>query len=145
MGTKVIQNCHDPVWNHEAEFDVPDGDERRFYIEVFDSDKVGKDTSLGNLTLDITDVLAMDGKEGQWFPLKGVKSGKVLLSADFLDDLGRKASDILPSLLKGGDPNDPYGIAGRKNSSDPSNKSGYSTGLGDDGDNVELPSGKARI
>jgi hypothetical protein len=104
--TKVVKNTQEPHWNHEAEFNVPDGNSRTFNLEVFDSDKLGKDKSLGTLALDITDVLSMDGEEGRWFPLTGVKSGKVLLSADFLDDLGRKASDILPSLLKGRDPNE---------------------------------------
>merc|ERR1712013_297107 len=128
--TKVIQNCHEPEWNHEAEFDFPDGDERCFYVEVFDSDKVGKDTSLGNLSLDITDILALDGTKGKWFPLSGVPSGKVLLSAEFLDQLGRKASDILPGLLKGGD-NDNLGA--RKDS-----KTG-------DFPISNLPSGKAKL
>ena len=30
----------------------------------------------------------MDGQEGKWFPLSGVKSGKVLLAADVKDKLG---------------------------------------------------------
>jgi len=139
--TKVVKNTQEPQWNHEAEFNVPDGNSQTFNVEVFDSDKIGKDKSLGKLALDITDILSMDGQEGKWFPLTGVKSGKILLSADFLDNLGRKASDILPSLLTGGDPNDPYGLAGRKNSSDPSNK----TGLGGDGQGVNLLEGVARI
>merc|ERR1719320_1552914 len=109
--TKVVKNTQEPQWNHEAEFEVPDENSRTFNIEVFDSDKLGRDKSLGKLALDITDVLNMDGQEGRWFPLAGVKSGKILLSADFLDDLGRNPNEILPSLLKGGDPNDPYGIA----------------------------------
>merc|ERR1711874_655699 len=79
-----------------------------------------------------------DVTEGKWFPLSGVKSGKVLLSADFLDDLGRKASDILPSLLNSGDPNDPHGLT-----NDPSNKPGYPDTAG--GADVKLPSGKAKI
>ena len=102
--TKTVKNSQDPVWNHMAEFKVPDNNARTFNIEVFDSDKIGKDKSLGKLSLDILDVLELDGAEGKWFPLAGVKSGKVLLSADFLDDLGRRASEILPSLLKNGDP-----------------------------------------
>eukprot|EP00092_Neocalanus_flemingeri_P025254 GFUD01027386.1.p1 GENE.GFUD01027386.1~~GFUD01027386.1.p1 ORF type:complete len:4003 (+),score=946.67 GFUD01027386.1:1015-12009(+) len=131
--TKVIQNCHEPEWNHEAEFDVPDGDERCFYIQVYDSDKVGKDTPLGNLSLDITDLLSLDGQKGKWFPLSDVKSGKVLLSAEFIDDLGRKASDILPGLLKGGDPN---GLGSRKSSTDsPRGDFPVST----------LPNGKAKL
>merc|ERR1719312_1507214 len=163
---KVLKNTQEPQWDHNAEFDFPEGNNRTFNLEVFDSDKLGKDKSLGKLTLDIYDVLAMDGSEGKWFPLSGVKSGKVLLSADFLDNLGRKASDILPSLLNSGDPNDPKGLkdfggrrdskdpsgvrrdskdpsGGRKDSKDPNSK--YPTGLGDNNDDVELPSGKAKI
>ena len=103
--TKTVKNSQDPVWNHVSEFKTPDNNSRTFDIEVFDSDKIGKDKSLGKLSLDILDVLELDGAEdGKWFPLTGVKSGKVLLSADFLDDLGRRASDILPSILKNGDP-----------------------------------------
>merc|ERR1712083_875797 len=122
------------------------GNNRTFNLEVFDSDKLGKDKSLGKLALDIYDVLAMDGSEGKWFPLTGVKSGKVLLSADFLDDLGRKASDILPSLLNSGDINDPEGLknlGGRRDSKDPNSK--YPTGLGESNDDAELPSGSAKI
>merc|ERR1712173_227319 len=104
--TKVIKNSQEPQWNHEAVFEVPDGDERTFMVEVFDSDKIGKDKSLGSVKLDLADILRLDGSEGKWFPLSGVKTGQILLAADFLDDLGRNASDILPSVLKGGDPND---------------------------------------
>merc|ERR1712079_474986 len=42
-----------------------------------------------------------DHGRGTWFPLSGVASGQVLLSADFIDDLGRNAGDILDNLLKG--------------------------------------------
>merc|ERR1711881_49413 len=128
--TKVVKNTQEPQWNHEAEFDVPDGNSRTFNLEVFDSDKLGRDKSLGKLALDISDILAMDGSEGNWFPLSGVKSGKVLLSADFLDDLGRKAGDILPGLLNSGNPNDPQGLkGGRRDSKNPNNK--YPSGFGD--------------
>ena len=132
--TKVVQNSHEPQWNHEAEFDFPEGDERTFRVEVFDSDKVGKDTSLGHLDLDITDVLALDGQAGKWFALSGVPSGKVLLSADFIDDLGRKTGDILDNLLKGLDAD---GRPCRKSSSDsPAEEDSLSD---------RLPSGTATI
>ena len=98
--TKVIKNTQEPQWNHETEFDVPDGDSRTFNIEVFDSDKLGKDKSLGKLTMDIIDVLDMDGKDGKWFPLTGVKKGQILLAADFEDELGRSAGEVLDDLLK---------------------------------------------
>lgn len=38
-----------------------------FRIEVFDSDKVGKDKSLGKLTIDPRE---LDSDEPQWFPLQ---------------------------------------------------------------------------
>merc|ERR1719209_1762766 len=98
--TKVMKNTQEPQWNHETEFDVPDGDSRNFNIEVFDSDKLGKDKSLGKLTMDIIDVLDMDGKDGKWFPLTGVKKGQILLAADFEDELGRSAGEVLDDLLK---------------------------------------------
>ena len=130
--TKTVKNSQDPVWNHVSEFRTPDNNSRTFDIEVFDSDKIGKDKSLGKLSLDIVDVLELDGAEdGKWYPLSGVKSGKVLLSADFLDDLGRRASDILPSILKNGDP--------RRGSQDGGRGGGDSrkpsrSGLNDDGE-----------
>ena len=97
--TKVVKNTQEPQWNHETEFDVPDGDSRTFNIEVFDSDKLGKDKSLGKLKMDIIDILDMDGKDGKWFPLTGVKKGQILLAADFEDELGRSAGEVLDDLL----------------------------------------------
>ena len=100
---------------------------------MVDSDKVGKDNSLGSLSLDITEVLALHGQTGEWFLLSGVKSGKVLLSGDFLDDLRRKPSDILPGLSKGVDSN---GFGNGKYSSDSPRNNQL---------NSNLPSGKAKL
>merc|ERR1712013_827243 len=82
--TPVVKNTQDPTWNHKAPFLIPDGDDKTVNIEVFDSDKIGKDKSLGKLDLDIADVLAMDGEEGRWYPLDGVKSGHILLMTDLV-------------------------------------------------------------
>jgi hypothetical protein len=38
-----------------------------FRIEVFDKDKVGKDTSLGKVEINLTD---LKGAKGQWVPLQ---------------------------------------------------------------------------
>merc|ERR1719309_1411919 len=116
--TKVINNTQEPKWDHQTEFVVPDGNSRTFHLEVFDSDRIGKDKSLGKLDLDLADVLGMDGQEGRWFPLSGVKSGQILLAADFDDNLGRNAGDVLKDLLSG-DNADPSGmLGGRKGSGD---------------------------
>ena len=96
----VIKNTQKPLWDYQAEFNVPDGNQRTFHGEVFDSEKVRKDKSRGKLDLDITDVLSKHGQEGKWFPLAGVKSRKTLRPADFLDDLARNARDILPMEIE---------------------------------------------
>ena len=48
---------------------------------MFDADKLGKDKSLGKVEINPRD---FDGVEAKWFPLKGVKSGEVLVNADIL-------------------------------------------------------------
>ena len=35
---------------------IPDGDDNTVYIEVFDKDKIGKDKSLGSLSLTLDEV-----------------------------------------------------------------------------------------
>ena len=65
---------------------------------------------------DMTDVLSSADHGGKWFPLTGVKSGKLLLSADFLDELGRNSGDVLDELLKSDELNDPNNLPGRINS-----------------------------
>ena len=86
--TKTVKNSLEPLWNHEVIFDIPEGNCKNVIIEVFDADKLGKDKSIGKLDLQVTELVNIEGQEGKWFPLSGVKSGQVLLSADLLDALG---------------------------------------------------------
>ena len=53
-----------------------------FRIEVFDSDKIGKDKSLGSVEFTSKDLGA---GEPMWFPLKGVKSGQLLMNSQLLN------------------------------------------------------------
>ena len=48
---------------------------------MFDKDKLGKDKSLGKVELSSHD---LDAAEAMWFPLKGVKSGEILLNTELL-------------------------------------------------------------
>ena len=48
---------------------------------MFDKDKVGKDKSLGKVEISMDD---LDTQEPVWFPLKGVKSGEILLNTEML-------------------------------------------------------------
>ncbi len=70
--TNTIKNTLEPQWDFSTDFKVPDGTADKLLVEVFDSDKLGKDKSLGKVEVD---VLALENAEGQWFPLQGVKSG----------------------------------------------------------------------
>jgi hypothetical protein len=90
----------EPVWDCEVDFTVPDGQERAVSIEVFDADKFGKDKSLGQLRLDIAEVAAQGASgEGRWYPLDGVPSGQILLTADFLP-LGAADPDTVAGAAK---------------------------------------------
>ena len=52
-----------------------------FSIEVFDSDKIGKDKSLGVIELTPRD---LEDNQPKWFLLKGTKSGEILLNMEKL-------------------------------------------------------------
>jgi hypothetical protein len=52
-----------------------------FSVEVFDKDKLGKDKSLGKVEISRND---LGSNEPMWFPLKGVKSGEILLNSELL-------------------------------------------------------------
>ena len=52
-----------------------------FRIEVFDKDKLGKDKSLGKVEITPQD---LESADAMWFPLKGVKSGEILLNTELL-------------------------------------------------------------
>ena len=70
--TNTIKNTLEPQWDFSTDFKVPDGPADKLLVEVFDSDKLGKDKSLGKVELSLADLQAMEGK---WFTLQGVKSG----------------------------------------------------------------------
>ena len=97
--TNVIKNTLEPQWDFNTSFKVPDGDADTILIEVFDSDKLGKDKSLGKVEIDVVDLA---GSDGQWIPLQGVKSGEILVSADLVPQ--GESGAALPSnsaLIKG--------------------------------------------
>ena len=84
MTTTTGRNTQNPQWDFSTDFDVPDGEDTDINIEVFDDDKLGRDKSLGCLSLPLADVLTAPEGEGLWYPLEGAKSGEILLASDFL-------------------------------------------------------------
>ena len=81
--TNAIKNTQDPEWNYDVDFNVPDGGDNTIKIDIFDEDRFGKDKSLGSAIMDVDEVMARGIVPPGWYPLKGVKSGQVLMSADF--------------------------------------------------------------
>merc|ERR1711915_879464 len=97
--TPAVKNSQNPEWNHEVDLEIPDGDSRMVMVEVLDSDKLGKDKSMGKLELDMSDIqdmASLEENDGRWFPLQGVKSGQILLTSDILEQIG-KDGDYTPS------------------------------------------------
>jgi Ca2+-dependent lipid-binding protein len=72
--TNTIKNTLEPQWDFSTDFKVPDGAADKLLVEVFDSDKLSKDKSLGKVELDLKD---LHDTEGKWFVLQGAKSGIV--------------------------------------------------------------------
>jgi hypothetical protein len=70
--TNTIKNTLEPQWDFSTDFKVPDGNCDTLLVEVFDSDKLGKDKSLGKVDINLLD---LQDTEGKWFALQGVKSG----------------------------------------------------------------------
>ena len=88
----------DSVWHHnssthEVSLLISDGSE-----QTTDFDKTGKDELLGNLSLDLANVVAMNGKKTRWFPFTEVKSGQILSMSNFVDGPGNNITG-LPSAL----------------------------------------------
>ena len=102
-----------------------------FRIEVFDSDKLGKDKSLGKVEISQDDLGA---NQPIWFPLAGVKSGQILLNTELL------APGEAPSGYIGDGQDAPvYGGAGDSSSRKPSSQAdGKKTGLPSDYDGPVL-------
>ena len=86
--TPTVKNSQDPQWDAEVEFDIPDGEDSKIHIEIFDEDTVGKDKPMGSIDVDLADLANMNPEEGYWFPLEGVKSGQVLLTGEVMEGLG---------------------------------------------------------
>lgn len=81
--TNTVKNSQNPHWNYDADFNVPDQGDDRIRVDIFDSDRIGKDKPLGSAYFDIDEVMSKGMLPPGWYPLKGAKSGEVLMSADF--------------------------------------------------------------
>ena len=104
--TPTVKNTQEPKWDYELDLNIPEGNVTEVNVEVFDADKFGKDKSLGKVDLDSAELVNLKDEQGCWYPLTGVKSGKVLLLADFLE-LGNYGPKDSIDSIRGLDSSDP--------------------------------------
>ena len=77
----TVNNNNSPVWEFKVELDYLETSPRQVSIEVFDDD-IGKDAPIGNVTVDINEVMETQKIE-QSYKLENCKTGEVLISAFF--------------------------------------------------------------
>merc|ERR1712083_1152545 len=87
--SQTVNNSREPQWNFTANLEVSDDDSDSIEFSVFDDDIVGNSYSapqlLGSCSVSVKDALSELGKT-KWYPLQGVKSGKISLSFEFTAD-----------------------------------------------------------
>ena len=93
--TPVQKNTQNPEWNIQCPIEVPDGNDRNISIELYDSDKFGKDKFLGNLNMDIAKIMNLGQLDEGWYPLDGVKQGQIRVGANFVPELDDTSTIII--------------------------------------------------
>lgn len=82
--TRCIKHTNSPIWESAYEFLCPDKGASIVAVRVIDDRDFMKDTSIGHMSIKLTDLLASRGEAGRdWFPLSGCKSGKLKVSAEW--------------------------------------------------------------
>ncbi|WWD20758.1 hypothetical protein CI109_105235 [Kwoniella shandongensis] len=81
--TKVLKHANQPIWEEACEFLVPEKHNTVVTIRVQDSKDFALDSSLGTVTVRLTDLLEARERQQDWFPLKGSRAGKIRLTAEW--------------------------------------------------------------
>merc|ERR1712013_290137 len=141
--TDTVKNSQNPEWNYGADFVIDGNTPSDIALNIFDQDKLGKDKSLGNAILSVSDLIDRSedpNAAATWVPLSGVKSGEVLVDTNFVPnddmDMTRRMSGHGKGKQNAGDPN-AKGLAALK-------KRGSNDDMhGDDLD--EIPEGNVHV
>lgn len=80
--TPTIKASNTPVWESPTEFLVSDKNKSTVTIRLFDDREMSRE-GLGSLTVRLVDLITARESGNDWFPLQGVKSGKVRLTLDW--------------------------------------------------------------
>jgi len=93
--TDIKRNTQNPEWNIQCEIEVPDKHDRNISIELYDSDKLGKDKFLGKFNMDIAKIMNLGKVDEGWYPLDGVKQGQICVGANFVPELDESNTIII--------------------------------------------------
>ena len=80
--TEIISNSLNPEWNTIFIFPIDgNADFKDLNIEIFDHDKFKNDANLGNVVIDVYDLIKNGGQMKEiWSDLQDIKTGKFLFS-----------------------------------------------------------------
>jgi len=78
----TLSNTSNPKWEHKIQFDVLESSPLALALEVYDDD-IGKDPKIGNITIDLNDVMNGNKVEAK-VALENCKSGDLTYSAFFV-------------------------------------------------------------
>ena len=82
QSTETIKNNNNPEWNHQIELNITDYQNLEIGIEIFNKKKIGKDDSLGYVTLNSQELSNLNS----WVDLKGCKKGQVFVFSEFIPE-----------------------------------------------------------
>ena len=82
QSTETIKNNNNPEWNHRIELNITDYRNLEIGIEIFNKKKIGKDDSLGYVTLNSQELSNLNS----WVDLKGCKKGQVFIFSEFIPE-----------------------------------------------------------
>jgi Ca2+-dependent lipid-binding protein len=80
--TATMKASNSPTWESATEFLVPDKTNSTITIKLFD-DRALRDPSLGTAVIRLEDLLQAKDRQQDWFPLSGVRSGKLRITTDW--------------------------------------------------------------
>lgn len=81
--TKIVKRSNDPIWEEHVEILVRDRENCKLGLILKDSRDLQEDPTIGYYQLKLNDMLDATAKGQDWFPLSGVKTGKVQIRAQW--------------------------------------------------------------
>merc|ERR1712106_99797 len=103
--SKKVKNTLEPVWNHEITLDIDKLSPKQIEIRLLDWERFGKDEPMGVVSLSLEDAIGKSLRESSWLDLTECKSGKILISTEFIGETfkiarAEKGAKDLRKLLK---------------------------------------------